>query len=889
MHKRLSARVVAAAVIFFIALLSVSFVGADSSSAWLSSVLSVKKQADMTSLPSTVSGRGNIDCYEADSSGCEFPDAYGTASPNSSIRLSSSGSSTPVMTYVDQRPHLFAVPNSAEGISIYSGPPYGSYMAFNYDFMSKAVLKDDGAFHLTSPPDGKLTDKVKHLLAADTLSMSFSENGRWMAISSPNLAILRVNLVTFEVVPFAPGLNYMIGLDPDVKTAISDDGRYAVVASNTFNVFKIYDLSTCQAVPDTINSPITCQSRDLGSVMRQAETGYYYVNQVRFFSDEKLSVYASYKSGTISHTARYIISTSYTPNQLDYLALGDSYISGEGAFDYMSGTDTDTNKCHLSFLAYPFLIGKDLNYNSYHSVACSGAVTDDIKNTSDSYAGQADSGKFSRAQLDAQGLTSNYLDSFLPGYIDQLDFVKTYQPKAITVSIGGNDMGFSNILTQCVEPKFSNTCYNTYEDRLEIVRQINKTVYPRLVQTYQKLKPAGPPDMGVYIIGYPQIAKPGGDCGLNVHLNNDEIIFSQELISYLDTVIQTAAAKAGVYYVDAQDSLYGHRLCEAEPGSLAVNGLTAGNDKPTKLKGPLGDESYHPNDFGYMLLENKILSATHNLTNPMPPADPSVKLPSENGLEILNIGHDGRTVNTTMYDPAMSADQAYEQTPIDIKISGTAYDIKPASTFQAELHTTPIGLGQFISDAGGNVTAQITIPASVPAGYHTLHFYGPDLTGQTIDIYKYIYVAASQNDIDGNGVMDSYQACVGVVASGQDFDKDGIDDSCDGNITLPPVPQASSSDKQPPAESASGANQNDSQVLAIQTSAQLPNPGIDNSDVLTSASKILGASTDASPDKSAQLNASDAGFPNLDLLSIGLIIVLAGGTGLALSMSGNRG
>ena len=37
----------------------------------------------------------------------------------------------------------------------------------------------------------------------------------------------------------------------------------------------------------------------------------------------------------------------------NYVALGDSYQSGEGAGDYLAGTDTDANKCHRSVHAYP--------------------------------------------------------------------------------------------------------------------------------------------------------------------------------------------------------------------------------------------------------------------------------------------------------------------------------------------------------------------------------------------------------------------------------------------------------------------------------------------------------------------------------------------------------
>ena len=68
-------------------------------------------------------------------------------------------------------------------------------------------------------------------MAADYGSISFSENGRWMVVSVPNVAMVRVDLNTFNVLPFAAGFDYSIGLSPSPQTAITNDGRYAVVAS----------------------------------------------------------------------------------------------------------------------------------------------------------------------------------------------------------------------------------------------------------------------------------------------------------------------------------------------------------------------------------------------------------------------------------------------------------------------------------------------------------------------------------------------------------------------------------------------------------------------------------------------------------------------------------
>jgi lysophospholipase L1-like esterase len=553
-------------------------------------------------------------------------------------------------------------------------------------------------------------------------------------------------------------------------------------------------------------------------------------------------------------------------SQLDLLALGDSYISGEGAFEYLPGTDTDNNKCHLSSLSYPLLLGASLNFNSYHSVACSGATTNDIKNTSISYAGQTINrvvrDKLSQAELDS------IISNFNPGYIDQLDFVKQYQPKSIVLSVGGNDVNMIGKLKACIKP---GTCYSTYEDRLEFVKDINN-VFSKLVSTYQKLKQSGPPDIRIYVVAYPQIAKTGGNCALNVHLDNDEVIFTNQAISYLDDVVKAAAAKAGVFYVDTQDAFYGHRFCEAGPGSVAINGVTAGNEIPKRLGGPIGSESFHPNALGHELLHGKILRLTHSLTALMPDPNLASSLPSPDSSGILDAPKSGRTINLPEYDPGLVPDLAYAGTAIDLTSSSSDHSLSPGTVFNAELHSDPITLGHIMTDAKGNIITQLTIPADMPAGYHILHLYGADLTGQQIDIYKDIYIAKTADDLDGNGVDDSVQKCVGVEPSGQDSDNDGVDDACDANIGIPTtLPASNTADIQGTVIATGISNTTNSnktsEAKIVNDSLSSTGPRVLGDSTSTKSSQKNSAQTDDLYIKPKYYGAGGAGFLGLSLVS----------------------
>lgn len=105
----------------------------------------------------------------------------------------------------------------------------------------------------------------------------------------------------------------------------------------------------------------------------------------------------------------------------DYAALGDSYSSGEGNGNYAPGSNTATDKCHRSSTAYGPELAKRFSVGSFQYVACSGAVTADLFAANHEY----------------------------PGEGPQLSSLSA-QTSVVTLTIGGNDVGFASILEACV-------------------------------------------------------------------------------------------------------------------------------------------------------------------------------------------------------------------------------------------------------------------------------------------------------------------------------------------------------------------------------------------------------------------------------------------------------
>ncbi len=105
------------------------------------------------------------------------------------------------------------------------------------------------------------------------------------------------------------------------------------------------------------------------------------------------------------------------PAATRYVALGDSFSSGEGLDRYETGTDGDGNRCHRSPAAYPRLVAAaqpdKWQLAPEDFVACSGAAIKDVV-----YGGQ--------------------LDRLAPDVAN------------VSISIGGNDLEFNTVLRRCL-------------------------------------------------------------------------------------------------------------------------------------------------------------------------------------------------------------------------------------------------------------------------------------------------------------------------------------------------------------------------------------------------------------------------------------------------------
>jgi lysophospholipase L1-like esterase len=218
-----------------------------------------------------------------------------------------------------------------------------------------------------------------------------------------------------------------------------------------------------------------------------------------------------------------------------YVALGDSYSSGTGAGSYGS-----SGSCKRSANAYPQLWANANAPSSFAFVACSGAETTDV--------------------------TANQVSAL------------TSDTALVTISIGGNDAGFADVMTDCNLGSDS-SCVARNQEAQAYARN---TLPGRLDAVYTQIRNRAP-NAAVVVLGYPHIYQLGGSC--SVGLSETKRAAINQSADVLADVISARAGAFGFRFVDGRPAFAGHEICAS--GTRWINSVTW----------PI-DESYHPNATG---------------------------------------------------------------------------------------------------------------------------------------------------------------------------------------------------------------------------------------------------------------------------------------------------
>src|SRR5580658_1423674 len=202
---------------------------------------------------------------------------------------------------------------------------------------------------------------------------------------------------------------------------------------------------------------------------------------------------------------------AHASGPVSYVALGDSYSSGHGAGDYSDGS------CLQSANAYPVL-WHDEHGGSFSNETCSGATTSDVINS----------------QLGALSASTTL----------------------VTITIGGNDVGFESVMTTCVLDSQSSCLL-----ALSQAEQQAQASLPGALDTVLSDISRLAPNADVVVLGYPQfydLSMSPSCFGLST---TDRTAINQG-ISLLDSLISAAADQYGDTFVDVNPYFSGHQICD---------------------------------------------------------------------------------------------------------------------------------------------------------------------------------------------------------------------------------------------------------------------------------------------------------------------------------------
>jgi lysophospholipase L1-like esterase len=249
---------------------------------------------------------------------------------------------------------------------------------------------------------------------------------------------------------------------------------------------------------------------------------------------------------------------------LRYVAMGDSFTAGP-LIPRQHGTPF---ACLRSDHNYPSLIARSLRGTALTDVSCTAATTADI----------------TRPQPVLFGHNAAQIDAVTP------------DTGLVTLSIGGNDVGFSKTLYTCAGLSLTAPtgapCMKHFGTTLE--RRIADTA-PRIATILDEIRERAP-RARVLVVGYLRVLPARTGCWPSVPAAAGDVPFLDRVERSLNRMLAEETRRAGDTFVDTYRASTGHDMCAQRRW---VEGVLI-----THAAAPV-----HPNALGMRVVADRVLAA----------------------------------------------------------------------------------------------------------------------------------------------------------------------------------------------------------------------------------------------------------------------------------------
>ena len=275
--------------------------------------------------------------------------------------------------------------------------------------------------------------------------------------------------------------------------------------------------------------------------------------------------------------------------------LGDSFASGEGAGSYLPVDGVADSLCHRSaealFAGVPDSAADDGGPGSGRAAALRQPEAPVIFNLA-----------CSRAETASLGSAQQVAGHEPAGVPAQLDELAGLRPDLVLLYVGGNDLGFADLLQACLldaEPCSSDPALHA-----DLAANLTR-LQGSLGELYREVEAAAAAP--VLVLPYPRLFDPGAeDCG---RLSPEELDFGLGVTDALNNVLEQsvhAAARPGVRYVEAlEESFAGRGACS---GDALVNTARMGALLEAAGSESASLEVLHPTAEGYRVMSADLLA-----------------------------------------------------------------------------------------------------------------------------------------------------------------------------------------------------------------------------------------------------------------------------------------